>query len=261
MAESEPANAACSATSPSRTTASATCCWPRATAMRRSKATAAAWRWPRRWPQRDPANAGWQRDLSVSHDRVGEVLERKGDLDAALESFRAGLAIAEALTRREPRAREWQWDLRSASTASAMSCSAKGKAGEALASYRRGLEIAEALVELDPARTGWQRDLAVSYHKVGSLEAQRRQRERGARIAGARPRHHRPARPHRRLPGAVARRPRQVRRGAPPAWALAPVWPRVAHGLVHRCHPRLVPRIISRLAARVPIADGRPARP
>ena len=47
---------------------------------------------------------------------------------------------------------------------------AKGKATDALAAYRRGLEIAEATADAEPARTGWQRDLAVSYHKVGSLE-------------------------------------------------------------------------------------------
>ena len=33
------------------------------------------------------------------------------------------------------------------------------------------MEIAEALARRDPAHAGWQRDLAVSYHKIGSLEA------------------------------------------------------------------------------------------
>ena len=31
-----------------------------------------------------PANAGWQRDLSVSHNKVGEVLHAQGDLAGAL---------------------------------------------------------------------------------------------------------------------------------------------------------------------------------
>ena len=42
---------------------------------------------------------------------------------------------------------------------------------EALSSYRHGLVIAEALAKRDPGNAGWQRDLAVSYHKIGSLEA------------------------------------------------------------------------------------------
>src|SRR5207245_5524458 len=48
---------------------------------------------------------------------------------------------------------------------------AQGKLKEALVSYRRGLEIAETLAKRDPGHAGWQRDLAVSYHKIGSLEA------------------------------------------------------------------------------------------
>jgi tetratricopeptide (TPR) repeat protein len=48
---------------------------------------------------------------------------------------------------------------------------AKGRLAEALVAYRRGLELAQEAGDTDPGRTGWQRDLAVSYHKIGSLEA------------------------------------------------------------------------------------------
>src|SRR5262249_61005747 len=48
---------------------------------------------------------------------------------------------------------------------------ALGRLEEALDSYRRGLAVAEALAERAPGHPGWQRDLAVSYHKIGSLEA------------------------------------------------------------------------------------------
>jgi hypothetical protein len=37
----------------------------------------------------DPSNANWQRDLSVPHTRIGDVLFEQGNLPAALESFRA----------------------------------------------------------------------------------------------------------------------------------------------------------------------------
>ena len=39
----------------------------------------------------DPGNAGWQRDLSVSHERIGDVLVEQGNLTAALESYQADL--------------------------------------------------------------------------------------------------------------------------------------------------------------------------
>ena len=36
----------------------------------------------------DPGNAGWQRDLSVSQDNIGNVLSAQGDLSAALAASR-----------------------------------------------------------------------------------------------------------------------------------------------------------------------------
>jgi hypothetical protein len=51
--------------------------------------------------KRDPQNPVWQHDLSVSHDRIGDILDKKGDREQALESFRKGLAIAKALTLRD----------------------------------------------------------------------------------------------------------------------------------------------------------------
>ena len=59
----------------------------------------------------DPGNAGWQRDLSVSHNKIGDVLVHQGDLPAALASFRASLAIAERLAQADPGNVGWQRDL------------------------------------------------------------------------------------------------------------------------------------------------------
>jgi hypothetical protein len=41
-----------------------------------------------RLAEADPGNAGWQRDLSVSQDRIGDVQVEQGDLAAALTSYR-----------------------------------------------------------------------------------------------------------------------------------------------------------------------------
>ena len=60
---------------------------------------------------RDPANTQWQRDLSVSHDRIGDVLVAQGDGPGALAAYRKSLAIAEALAARDPANTEWQRDL------------------------------------------------------------------------------------------------------------------------------------------------------
>jgi hypothetical protein len=59
----------------------------------------------------DPANTQWQRDLSVSHERIGDVLVAQGDGPGALTAYRQGLAIAETLTARDPANTQWQRDL------------------------------------------------------------------------------------------------------------------------------------------------------
>ena len=42
----------------------------------------------------DPANTGWQRDLSVSHNKLGDVAIAAGDLTAARTAYQASLDIA-----------------------------------------------------------------------------------------------------------------------------------------------------------------------
>jgi tetratricopeptide (TPR) repeat protein len=61
--------------------------------------------------RRDPANAEWQRDLSVSWDRIGDLRLGLGDGDGARQAFEASLAIAQDLARRDPANAQWQRDL------------------------------------------------------------------------------------------------------------------------------------------------------
>ncbi len=50
----------------------------------------------------DPANTGWQRDLSVSHSKLGDVAVAAGDLAAARAAYQAGLDIAARLAAADP---------------------------------------------------------------------------------------------------------------------------------------------------------------
>ena len=52
--------------------------------------------------QRDPANTQWQRDLSVSHDLIGDMLVEQGDGPGALAAYQAALVIREGLAQRDP---------------------------------------------------------------------------------------------------------------------------------------------------------------
>ena len=59
----------------------------------------------------DPGNAGWQRDLSVSYIKIGDVQVDQGDLAGALKSYRDSLAIRDRLTKSDPDNAGWQFDL------------------------------------------------------------------------------------------------------------------------------------------------------
>ncbi len=59
----------------------------------------------------DPGNAGWQRDLSVSYDKVGDVLVAQGTLPEALKAYRDSLAIRERLAKADPGNAGWQVDV------------------------------------------------------------------------------------------------------------------------------------------------------
>jgi len=117
----------------------------------------------------DPANAGWQGDLSVSHGRIGDVLRAQGDLAGALASYRAGLAISDKLAAQDPAHAGWQRNLSVSHLKIGHVLSAQGDLARALASYRTGLAIAEKLAAQDPANAGWQRDLSVSHAHIGDL--------------------------------------------------------------------------------------------
>ena len=118
----------------------------------------------------DPGNAGWQRDLSVSYEKVGDVQMAQGDLAGALKSYRDSLAIAERLAKSDPGNAGWQRDLSVSYNKVGDVQVAQGDLAGALQSYRAGLAIGERLAKSDPGNAGWQRDLSVSYNEVGDVQ-------------------------------------------------------------------------------------------
>jgi tetratricopeptide (TPR) repeat protein len=121
----------------------------------------------------DPGNAGWQRDLSVSFDRVADVLVAQGNLPEALKSYRDSLAIRDRLAQSDPGNALWQRDLSVSFNKVGDVLVAQGNLPEALKSYRDSLTIFDRLAQSDPGNAGWQRDLALSYGRVGMVEARR----------------------------------------------------------------------------------------
>ncbi len=50
----------------------------------------------------DPGNAEWQRDLSVSYEKIGDVQRAQGDLGGALKAYQDSLAIRQKLAAQDP---------------------------------------------------------------------------------------------------------------------------------------------------------------
>ena len=114
-------------------------------------------------------NSEAQRDLSIAHNKIGDLLSAQGDLPGALAAYRKCLDISERLARQDPANAGWQRELSIAHEKIGDLLRAQGDLSGAPAAYRKSLEIRERLARQDPANAGWQRDLSVSHNKIGDL--------------------------------------------------------------------------------------------
>ena len=117
----------------------------------------------------DPSNVSWQRDLSVSHDKIGNVLSVQGNLPAALAAYNASLAITERLTSADPLNAVWQSDLSIFHSRNGDVLVAQGNLPAALEAYNASLAICDRLAKADPGNAVWQSDLTVPQEKIGEV--------------------------------------------------------------------------------------------
>jgi len=117
----------------------------------------------------DPINTLWQRDLSVSYSKLGDVLQAQGDLGRGEKAYQDALAIGERLAAQDPTNTEWQRDLSVSYERLGDVLQAQGDLGRAEKAYQDALAITKRLADQDPINTLWQRDLSVSYNKLGDL--------------------------------------------------------------------------------------------
>lgn len=114
----------------------------------------------------DPSNPNWRRDLSIYHERIGNLLKAEGDRDGALREYRTSLEIVQQLVMKEPDNVSWQRGLSIAREKIGDILMAQGDAAGALDEYRMDLEIAERLAMRDPSNIDWQTDLSISHDRI-----------------------------------------------------------------------------------------------
>ncbi|HET7233646.1 MAG TPA: tetratricopeptide repeat protein [Longimicrobium sp.] len=117
----------------------------------------------------DPANAAWQRSLSVNQQRIGDVLRAQGNLAGALAAFRESLAVTQRLVASDPSNEDWQRDLSVHHNTVGAVLRARGDLAGALAAFRESLAVRQRLVAADPSNADRQRDLCVSNSNVGDV--------------------------------------------------------------------------------------------
>ena len=117
----------------------------------------------------DPGNAGWKRDLSVNHEKIGDVLRAQGDLPNALKAFRDSLAIRKRLAGADPGNAVWQCDLSESYDRIGEVLRDQGDLPNALKMFRHSLAIRKCLADANPGNTDWERNLSVSFYTIGDV--------------------------------------------------------------------------------------------
>ncbi|MFM7394786.1 MAG: hypothetical protein ACKO22_10590, partial [Cyanobium sp.] len=107
----------------------------------------------------DLGNTQWQRDLSISHEKIGDVLAAQGDGPGSLAAYQESLTIREGLAKGDPTNMQWQVDV-------AVSCAKLGSLDSLLSILQRreylsrGLKLLTALKQVGRLHasqdwTGW----------------------------------------------------------------------------------------------------------
>jgi len=123
----------------------------------------------RRQADADPDNAEWQRDLSLSYNKLGEVAVAAGKLDEARAWFAWGLAVRKGLADADPANARRQHDLSVSYERLGDVAVATGELDDARNWFELSLEVSKTLAEADPSRIEWQHDLSVSYSRLGDV--------------------------------------------------------------------------------------------
>jgi tetratricopeptide (TPR) repeat protein len=120
-------------------------------------------RWLDRASTTEKATPAWQRELSVSLNKLGELATAQGNLPEAQRLFGEDLRIAQRLAESDPANAEWQRDLSVSLNKLGELAVAQGNLPEAQRLFGEALLIRQRLAESDPANAQWQRDLFYSY--------------------------------------------------------------------------------------------------
>ena len=122
-----------------------------------------------RLAEANPSSLDAQRDLSVSLNKLGDVLFASGDLAAARNRFEESLKIRQRLAAANPSSAEPQRDLSVSLNKLGDVLFASGDLAAARNRFEESLKIRQRLAAANPSSAQAQRDLSVSLNELGNL--------------------------------------------------------------------------------------------
>ena len=108
--------------------------------------------------------------MSVSHEKIGDVLLAQGESEQALGNYRASLAIRQKLSSQDPGNAGWQRDLLVSNYKLGRVYLTQGNLERALMFFKRALTIADELIALDPRNARYQNDKNVIANIIARIE-------------------------------------------------------------------------------------------
>jgi tetratricopeptide (TPR) repeat protein len=118
-----------------------------------------------------PGIVGWQRDLSISWERLGEVRQAQGDLAGALQAYEEDMKITARLAASDPGNADWQRDLSISWNKLGEVRQAQDDLEGALAAYRPALQINQRLLDQTPNDAQRRLDLSNTLNRMAWLLA------------------------------------------------------------------------------------------
>jgi tetratricopeptide (TPR) repeat protein len=117
-----------------------------------------------------PDRADYQRDLSVSYERMGDLYGALSQGRQARDAYAQSLVIRERLVSAEPDRTDYQRYLAASYQRIGDLYHAVGQSDQARAAYAQVLYIAQRLAAAEPDRADYQRDLIVAHVKISESD-------------------------------------------------------------------------------------------
>ena len=121
--------------------------------------------------EQNPDRADFLRELSVSYNKMGDLMLSLGQGEQARLYFQKDLDIADRLAAQEPDRADFLRDLSVSYNKMGDLMRSLGQGEQALLHFKRSLDIAERLAAQEPDRADFLRDLSVSYEQDGRTDA------------------------------------------------------------------------------------------